>query len=88
MKHAMKISGKDVVLTPDQLDRIVRVLASAEVIEEFHVGEGKGTVGYKKAYLPDITSRSTHEWLQTTALDDDFVESSKLVVKMQREQNI
>lgn len=87
MKHVVKISDTEVVLTPEQMDKLTTVLAGAEIVESFHVGDGKGTIGYKKAYLPDIIPKTMHEWLKTSVMDDEFYASSKLIVKLQREAN-
>ena len=87
MRHVVKISDAEVVLTSEQMGKLTAVLAGAEIVDSFHVGDGKGTIGYKKAYLPDIIPKAMHEWLKVSAMDDEFYESSKLIVKLQREQN-
>ena len=82
MKHQLAISGKTVLLTQIQLEILMTAVQDAEILGEKHVGNGLGSQGYQKAYLPIIETKHPHEWLTTMVMSNEFIESTKFVTKL------
>lgn len=85
MKHLIEISTSKVLLSHTQLDIIAEVLADAEVLGNKYVGSAKGANG--TAYIPEVSKPLLHEWLKTTLVEDNYIDSLKLAQKLQAEQS-
>jgi len=84
MKHLLEIGNSRVLLSHTQLDIIAEVLADAELLGNKYVGTPKGMNG--TAYVPEITKPLLHDWLKTTLVEDNYIDSLKLAQKLQAEQ--
>jgi hypothetical protein len=51
------------------------------------VGNGKGSQGYNNAYIPSLEVKQPHEWLGVTLVADDFIEATKLAMKLDQENS-
>jgi hypothetical protein len=85
MRHLIHMSGKQLLLTQRQLDILMTAVQDAELLGETHVGTGNGSQGYQNSYNPTIEARQPHEWLQTLCVADDFVDATKLTMKLTKE---
>ena len=82
MRYQVNISGKNILLTQHQLEILMTAVQDAEQIGEKHVGNGKGSQGYQMAYVPVIETKQPHEWLNVLCVADDFVDATKLAMKL------
>ena len=83
MKHLLEIGNSKVLLSHVQLDIIAEILAGAELLGSKYVGTAKGVNG--TAYIPEVTTPLLHEWLKTTLVEDDYIDTLKLAAKLQAE---
>ena len=86
MRFQLAISSRNILLTQQQLDILLTAVQDAEQLSEHHVGTGKGSQGYQKSYIPSIESKQPHEWLTVQCVADDFVEATKLTMKLIKEE--
>ena len=86
MRFQIAIGGRTLLLTQQQLDTLMTVVQDAEQLGEHHVGTGKGSQGYQKSYVPTIEVKQPHEWLSIQCVADDFVEATKLTMKLIKEE--
>jgi len=82
MRYLVKICERQLALTQHQLEILMTAVHDAEQISEKHVGTGKGSQGYQKAYIPSIEVKQPHEWLQATVMADDYVDAIKLTMRL------
>jgi len=82
MRYQVNVSGKNILLTQHQLEILMTAVQDAEQIGEKHVGTGKGSQGYQMAYVPTIEAKQPHEWLSCLCVADDFVDATKLAMKL------
>ena len=82
MKLQIDISGKKILLTEAQLSVLLTAVQDAEILGEKHMGNGLGSQGYQKSYIPVIECKQPHEWLTATVVSNEFIESTKLIMKM------
>jgi len=82
MKYQIVICGKNILLTQHQLEILMTAVQDAEQIGDKHVGNGKGSQGYQRAYVPTIETKQPHEWLAVLCVADDFVDATKLAMKL------
>lgn len=87
MRYQISVSGKNVLLTQHQLEILMTAVQDAEQISEQHVGTGKGSQGYQKSYIPTIECKQPHEWLNVLCVADDFVDATKLAMKLSKEES-
>lgn len=87
MRYQVAISGKTILLTQHQLEILMTAVQDAEQISELHVGTGKGSQGYQKSYIPSIEVKQPHDWLAVTVVADDFIDASKLTMKLIKEEH-
>lgn len=82
MRHVVSLSGKQLLLTTEQFNALLLVVQDAEHLTEIHVGNGKGSQGYSKAYNPGVETKQPHEWLESKAMTEDYVDAIKLTMKL------
>jgi hypothetical protein len=85
MRYLVNVSGKNLALTPHQLEILMTAVADAEQMDQKHVGKNLGSQGYDNAYMPTIESKQPHEWLQVNVAADDFIDAIKLTMKLTTE---
>ena len=86
MRYLVSINGKNVVLTQHQLEILMIAVQDADLMDQKHVGKGKGSQGYDNAYVPTIESKQPHEWLQANIVSDDFIDTIKLTMKLDKDE--
>lgn len=85
MRYKVQVSGVPLILTQHQLEILMTAVQDAEQLAEKHVGNNKGSQGYNNAYVPTLETKQPHEWLGVTIVADDFVDATKLAMKLDRE---
>jgi len=86
MRYSVSISGRQLVLTEHQLAVLMTAVQDADQISERHVGTNKGSQGYQNSYVPTIEVKQPHDWLTVQVMADDFVEATKLAMKLHRDE--
>jgi hypothetical protein len=86
MKYIVNVSGTELVLNEHQLAMLVTAVQDAEQLTEKHVGAGKGSQGYNTAYVPTVDIKQPHTWLTVKIMADDFVETIKLTMKLEKDE--
>lgn len=87
MKYQVVISGKSVILSDHQMNLLLTAVQDAEQLTERHVGNYKGSQGYNNAYVPVVEVKQPHEWLTVSIMSEDFLETVKLTMKLDREES-
>jgi hypothetical protein len=87
MRYKVSVSGIPLILNQYQLELLMTAVQDAHQLAEKHVGNGKGSQGYNNAYIPTIEVKQPHEWLGVTLVADDFIEATKLVMKLDQENS-
>jgi hypothetical protein len=82
MKYKISISGVPLILNETQMALLLTAVQDAEQLAEKHVGTNKGSQGYSNSYIPTVEVKQPHEWLQVHIVADDFVEATKLAMKL------
>ena len=82
MRHIVTVSGFKLALTQAQYEAMVDIIRDAEVLEDKHVGKGKGTHGYDDTYILSVHTRPLHDWFSSNPMPDDYVDALKLAMKM------
>ena len=82
MRYKVSVSGVPLILDQTQLDILMTAVQDAHQLAEKHVGNGKGSQGYNNAYIPTIEIKQPHEWLGVTLVADDFIDATKLAMKL------
>lgn len=82
MRHVVSICSRQLLLTTEQFNALLLAVQDAEHLTEIHVGNGKGSQGYSKAYNPGVETKQPHEWLESKAMAEDFVDTIKLTMKL------
>lgn len=85
MKYKVAVSGVQLILDQNQLEILMTAVQDAHQFSEKHVGNHKGTQGYNNAYIPTLEVKQPHEWLGVTIVADDFVDATKLAMKLERD---
>ena len=85
MRYQVSLSGKNILLTQHQLEILMTAVQDSEQIGERRVGNGKGSQGYQNAYVPTIETKQPHEWLNVHCVADDFVDATKLSMKLAKD---
>jgi len=84
MKYKVQVSGVPLILTEAQMALLLTAVQDAEQLAEKHVGNYKGSQGYNNAYVPTVEVKQPHEWLQVHIVADDFVDATKLAMKLDK----
>ena len=82
MKYKVSVSGVTLILEQTQLDTLMTAVQDAYQISEKHVGTNKGSQGYNNSYVPTLEVKQPHEWLGVTLVAEDFIEATKLAMKL------
>lgn len=82
MKFQLTISGKNIILNQHQLEILLTAVQDAEQLGEKHVGNGQGSQGYQKAYVPVVEVKQPHEWLNASIVSDDYIDAIRLTMKV------
>jgi hypothetical protein len=82
MRYQVAVSGLNLILTQHQLEILLTAVQDAEQLTEKHVGNYKGSQGYNNAYVPSIESKQPHDWLAVKIVADDFIDATKLAMKL------
>lgn len=85
MRYKVSVSGTALLLTQHQLEILMTAVQDAEQLSEKHVGNNKGSQGYNNAYVPTLEVKQPHDWLAATLVTDDFIDATKLAMKLDRE---
>jgi hypothetical protein len=86
MKYKVSVSGVSLILNQTQLDTLMTAVQDAYQISEKHVGTNKGSQGYNNSYIPTIEIKQPHDWLGVTLVADDFIEATKLAMKLDKSE--
>jgi hypothetical protein len=82
MRYKVSVSGVALILNESQMTLLLTAVQDAEQMAEKHVGNHKGSQGYNNAYVPTVEVKQPHEWLQVHIVADDFVDATKLAMKL------
>lgn len=86
MRYLVNVSGKNLALTEHQLTLLMASVQDADLMDQKHVGNGKGCQGYSNAYIPTVERKQTHEWLTATVMSDDYIDTVKLAMKLDTDE--
>jgi hypothetical protein len=86
MKYKVSVSGVPLILTEAQMALLLTAVQDAEQLAEKHVGNYKGSQGYNNAYVPTVEVKQPHEWLQVHIVADDFIDATKLAMKLDKDE--
>lgn len=87
MKYKVAVSGSTLILTEAQMALLLTAVQDAEQMSEKHVGNHKGSQGYNNAYIPAVEVKQPHDWLQVHIVSDDFIDATKLAMKLDRDES-
>ncbi len=85
MRYKVSVSGTALLLAQHQLEILMTAVQDAEQLSEKHVGTGKGSQGYNNAYIPTLEVKQPHDWLQVHIVADDFIDATKLAMKLDKD---
>jgi hypothetical protein len=84
MKYLLDISGQKVLLSHVQLEIITEALAGADLLtQEYLRNVGPGGTS---SYVPNVKTLLMHEWFRVNVVEDDYIDTVKLTMKLQGEQ--
>ena len=86
MKYKVMVSGATLILNEAQMALLLTAVQDAEQLAEKHVGNHKGSQGYNNAYVPTVEVKQPHEWLQVHIVADDFIDATKLAMKLDKDE--
>lgn len=86
MRYKVAVSGVQLILNQHQLEILMTAVQDAYQFSEKHVGNHKGSQGYNNAYVPTLEIKHPHEWLGVTIVADDFVDTTLLVMKLDKDE--
>ncbi len=87
MRYKVQVSGTGLILTEAQMALLLTAVQDAEQLAEKHVGNHKGSQGYNNAYIPTVEVKQPHDWLQVHIVADDFIDATKLAMKLDRDES-
>jgi aerobic-type carbon monoxide dehydrogenase small subunit (CoxS/CutS family) len=82
VKFKMTINGHNVLVDAGQLEILTDMLSHAEHLTETHVGNYQGSQGYNNAYVPVIKPVVTHELFTVSPVNQDYIDTVKLTMKL------
>jgi ribosome-interacting GTPase 1 len=71
-----------------QLETIIDVLADAEHLTETHVGNNLGSQGYQNSFVPVIKPVVANDLFNVMAINQDYIDTIKLTMKLNTEQKL
>ena len=83
MKYLLEISGQKALLSHAQLEIITEALAGVELLLQEYVRNGGP--GGTSSYVPNVKTMLLHEWFRTNVVEDDYIDTVKLTMKLQGE---
>lgn len=87
MRFKVSVSGISLILTETQMSLLLTAVQDAEQLSEKHVGTGKGSQGYNNSYIPTVEVKQPHDWLGVTIVAEDFIDATKLAMKLDRDES-
>jgi hypothetical protein len=85
MRYKVSVSGTALLLTQHQLEILMTAVQDAEQLAEKYIGNHKGSQGHNNAYVPMLEVKQPHDWLGVTLVADDFVDATKLAMKLDKD---
>lgn len=82
MKFKLTVNGHNVLVDAGQLEILTDMLSHAEHLTETHVGNYQGSQGYNNAYVPIIKPVVTHELFTVSPVNQDYIDTVKLTMKL------
>jgi aerobic-type carbon monoxide dehydrogenase small subunit (CoxS/CutS family) len=82
LKFKLTINGNSVLIDARQLEILTDTLSFAEHLTETHVGNNKGSQGYQSAFIPVIKPVVTHELFTVSPVNQDYIDTIKLSMKL------
>ena len=86
MRYKIAVSGIPLILNEVQMNLLLSAVQDAEQLSEKHVGNHKGSQGYNNAYIPTVEVKQPHEWLGVHIVADDFIDTIKLTMKLDKDE--
>lgn len=86
MKFVVKINDRKCLLTAEQVEQLVELIAPCEYYNEEYVGPDKGTMGSANSYNPVVKPVNVDEWFDAKVMRDDLIETIKLRMKLDKEK--
>lgn len=84
MKFLLELGNDSkLLLTAEQLGRLVDAVDGAEMLTNRHVGDKKGTHGYNNCYIHDVMTKRTVDWLKVMPVTNDYIDALKLAAKLE-----
>jgi hypothetical protein len=81
MKYLLDISGQKVLLSHVQLEIITEAVAGAELLtSKYQRNAPSGN-----NYAPNVETLLLHEWFKPSIVEDTFIDTVKLAMKLQAE---
>lgn len=87
MRYKVSVSGVQLILNESQMALLLTAVQDAEQLSEKHVGKHKGSQGYDNAYVPTVEVKQPHDWLQVHIVADDFIDATKLAMKLDKDES-
>jgi hypothetical protein len=87
MRYKISVSGVLLILNESQMALFLTAVQDAEQLAEKHVGTNKGSQGYSNSYIPTVEVKQPHEWLQVHIVADDFIDATKLAMKLDKDES-
>lgn len=84
MKFVVKINDRKCLLPADKVEQLVELLHGLEYYHEEYVGPEKGTTGSSNCYNPVVREINVDEWFDAKVMRDDFIETIKLRMKLEK----
>lgn len=83
MKFKLHVAGMNVLLTPDQLEELLTLVADCECVNDEWVGDGKGDNG---SNYKSLLRKCSLDRVQPAPVLNDQVEAMRLVTKLWDEE--
>lgn len=87
MRYKVTVSGATLILNETQMALLMTAVQDAEQLSEKHVGTQKGSQGYQNSYIPTVEVKQPHDWLQVHLVADDFIDATKLAMKLDKDES-
>jgi hypothetical protein len=81
MKFIVSVDGKNVLLSPLQMEVLTSAISGADALVDIDVGRDNGTHGYAKQYITGVAPYVLHQSLSARVMTDDEVESFRFIAK-------
>ena len=88
MKFRLNVNGNQLLLDMRQLESVIDILATTEQLTESHVGANQGSQGYQSAFVPVIKPVVANDLFNVVAINQDYIDTVKLTMKLNTEQKL